>query len=117
ERLVGDAIGDRRQEFFLVSKVLPQNATRRGTVDACEGSLKRLRTDVIDLYLLHWRGSVPLAETLDGFSALMRAGKLRYWGVSNLDVEDMDELLPLSRDRNSAISTNQVLYNLTRRGI
>jgi diketogulonate reductase-like aldo/keto reductase len=87
EELVGEAITGRRDEVFLVSKVLPENATARGTVAACEKSLTRLGTDRLDLYLLHWRGSVPLAETLEGFAALKRAGKIRHWGVSNFDVD------------------------------
>ncbi|MCE3246758.1 MAG: oxidoreductase [Geminicoccaceae bacterium] len=115
EELVGEAIAGRRDEVFLVSKVLPENATRNGTVAACERSLERLRTDQIDLYLLHWRGPVPLAETLAGFEALIRAGKIRYWGVSNFDLADMMELRALRGGR--AAATDQVLYNLTRRGI
>jgi diketogulonate reductase-like aldo/keto reductase len=115
EKLVGEAIADRRDEVFLVSKVLPQNATRSGTVAACDRSLGRLRTERIDLYLLHWRGSVPLAETIDGFAALIRAGKIRHWGVSNFDVEDMRELRAV--EGGAAAATDQVLYNLTRRGI
>ncbi len=115
EELIAEAVGKRRDEIFLVSKVLPENATRRGTVQACERSLKRLRTDRIDLYLLHWRGSVPLAETLEAFETLMHAGKIIRWGVSNFDVDDMKELLDLPGG--DAVATNQVLYNLTRRGI
>jgi diketogulonate reductase-like aldo/keto reductase len=92
EQLVGDAIAGQRDEAFLVSKVLPQNATRRGAVAACERSLRRLRTDRLHLYSLHWRGSVPFAETLDVFTSLQRAGKIRHFGVSNLDVADMQEL-------------------------
>ena len=92
EKLVAEALGSRRSEIFLVSKVLPQHATRRGTVSACEASLKRLKTDRLDLYLLHWRGSVPLDETLEAFNTLQRDGKIRHWGVSNFDVDDMDEL-------------------------
>src|SRR5678815_1525804 len=92
EELIAEAVGKRRDEIFLVSKVLPENATRRGTAQACERSLKRLRTDRLDLYLLHWRGSVPLAETLEAFEALMKSGMIRRWGVSNFDVEDMEEL-------------------------
>jgi diketogulonate reductase-like aldo/keto reductase len=115
EEVVADAIAGRRDAVFLVSKVLPQNASRKGTVAACERSLKRLGTDVIDLYLLHWRGSVPLRETIDAFETLKQAGKIRHWGVSNFDTDDMDELFALPGGRNCA--TNQVLYNLTRRGI
>lgn len=115
EELVGEAIAGRRDGVFLVSKVLPSNATRRGTIAACERSLRRLGTDRLDLYLLHWRGSSPLAETLDGFAALADAGKIRRWGVSNLDVLDMEELVRLPGG--PAVQTDQVLYNLTRRGV
>jgi diketogulonate reductase-like aldo/keto reductase len=115
EELIGEAIADRRDEIFLVDKVLPEHATRIGTVAACERSLLRLGTDRIDLYLLHWRGNVPLAETLEGFADLERLGKIRYWGVSNFDVPDMEELVSLPGG--TAVATNQVLYNLTRRGI
>lgn len=115
EKLIGEAIAGRRDEVFLVSKVLPGNATRSGTVAACDRSLERLRTDQLDLYLLHWRGVVPLAETLEGFEALMRAGKIRYWGVSNFDVADMEELWRIRGGRD--VATDQVLYNLSRRGI
>lgn len=115
EELIGEAIAGRRERVFIVDKVLPQNATRKGTVDACEKSLRRLKTDRIDLYLLHWRGAVPLAKTLAGFDDLLRAGKIRSWGVSNFDVQDMEELAGLPGG--SAVATNQVLYNLTRRGI
>jgi len=115
EELVGEAIDKRRDEVFLVSKVLPHNASPRGTVAACEASLRRLRTDRIDLYLLHWRGAIPLEHTLKGFESLIAAGKIRSWGVSNFDVEDLEELASLPGGQASA--TNQVLYNLTRRGI
>jgi diketogulonate reductase-like aldo/keto reductase len=115
ERLVGEAIAGRRDEVFLVSKVLPENATQVGTVAACDRSMARLRTDQLDLYLLHWRGRVPLQETLEGFEALLRAGKIRYWGVSNFDVADMMELRSIRGGAEAA--TDQVLYNLTRRGI
>ncbi len=115
EEVVGQAIAGRRDEVFLVSKVYPHNATRQGTVAACERSLKRLGTDRLDLYLLHWRGAVPLAETLDAFAALKRAGKIRHYGVSNFDLGDMEELWSLAGGPETA--TNQVLYNLTRRGI
>jgi diketogulonate reductase-like aldo/keto reductase len=115
EALVGEAIAGRRDELFLISKVLPENATRPGTLAACEHSLQRLGTDRLDLYLLHWRGNVPLEETLDAFAALVDAGKIRYWGVSNFDVVDMIELRGLADGRNAA--TDQVLYNLTQRGI
>jgi diketogulonate reductase-like aldo/keto reductase len=115
EALIGEAIAGRRDEAFLVSKVLPSNASRRGTIAACEQSLRHLKTDRIDLYLLHWRGSIPLAETLQGFADLLAAGKIRYWGVSNLDLDDMQELTSLPGG--AAVATNQLLYNLTRRGI
>ena len=115
EELVGEAIEGRRDDVVLVSKVLPQNATRRGTVAACERSLQRLRTDRIDLYLLHWRESVPLRETLAGFRELVESGKIRYWGVSNFDLSDMEELLALPGGM--GVASDQVLYNLTRRGI
>ena len=115
EQLVGEAISGRRDEVFLVSKVLPHNATRRGTVAACEKSLKRLKTDRLDLYLLHWRGSVPFAETLGALTALQSAGKIRHYGVSNLDLADMQEWWPLAGG--AAIAANQLLYNLARRGI
>jgi aldehyde reductase len=115
EEVVGAAIAGRRDEVFLVSKVYPHNASRRGAIAACERSLKRLRTDRIDLYLLHWRGAHPLAETVQAFEALQRAGKIRHWGVSNLDLDDMRELW--SVPGGSACATNQLLYNLSRRGI
>lgn len=115
EKLVGEAIAGRRNEVFLVSKVLPSNASRAGTIAACENSLRRLGTDRIDLYLLHWRGRVPFAETIGAFEALQDAGKIRHWGVSNMDVDDTKEVL--NSAGGDAMSTNQVLYNLTRRGI
>jgi diketogulonate reductase-like aldo/keto reductase len=115
EEVIGEALGGRRADAFIVSKVLPHHATQRGTVAACEESLRRLGTDYLDLYLLHWPGAVPLDETLDGFDALLRAGKIRHWGVSNFDVADMEELLALAGGQ--AVAANQVLYNLTRRGI
>jgi diketogulonate reductase-like aldo/keto reductase len=115
EELVGRALAARRSEAFLVTKVLPQHATLRGTIAACEGSLRRLGTERIDLYLLHWRGVVPLAETLEAFEYLQGAGKIRYWGVSNFDVTDMEELLRLPGGQN--VTTDQVLYNVARRGI
>jgi diketogulonate reductase-like aldo/keto reductase len=115
EVLVGEAIDGRRSEVFLVSKVLPQNATARGTVAACERSLGRLRTNYLDLYLLHWRGNVPLKATLEAFAVLIAAGKIRHWGVSNFDVDDMNDLWDTPGGR--TVGTDQVLYNLTRRGI
>lgn len=113
EALVGEAISGRRDEIFLVSKVYPHNASREGAAAACERSLLRLRTDRIDLYLLHWRGDVPLAETVEAFLALQRQGKIRYFGVSNFDLGDMRDLWELPGAR--AVATDQVLYNLTRR--
>lgn len=114
EQLVAEAITGRRDEVFIVSKVLPNNASRRGTLAACERSLKHLNTDRIDLYLLHWRGSVPFAETLEALTALQHAGKIRHYGVSNLDIAEMQEWW---RAGGEATATNQLLYNLTRRGI
>jgi diketogulonate reductase-like aldo/keto reductase len=113
ERLLGEALAEIRDQVFLVSKVYPQNAGRGRIAKACEDSLKRLGTDHLDLYLLHWRGSVPLAETVEGMEALMRAGKIRRWGVSNLDTGDMQELL---RQGGGACAANQILYNVTERG-
>jgi len=115
ESLVGEAITGRRDEVFLVTKVLPHNASRAGTIAACEASLRRLGTDRIDLYLLHWRGSHPLAETLEAFERLQRDGKIVHWGVSNFDTDDMAELAALSGGE--AVTANQVRYNLSRRGI
>lgn len=115
EQLVGEAIAGRRNEVFLVSKVLPSNASKQGTIKACERSLERLGTDHLDLYLLHWRGGTPLRETIEAFEELISAGKIRHWGVSNFDVSDMEELTALRGGL--AGQTNQVLYNLTRRGI
>ena len=115
EEVVSEAIEHRRDEVFLVSKVLPSNASRRGTALACERSLKRLKCETIDLYLLHWRGGYPLEETIAGFEDLIRAGKIRHWGVSNFDTADMEELLAI--DGGKAVAANQVLYNLTRRGV
>ncbi len=115
EALVGEALGGRRDEAFLVSKVYPHNATRRGAVAACERSLRRLKTDRLDLYLLHWRGGVPLAETMEAFTSLQQAGKIRHYGVSNLDIDDMGALWSIPGGR--AVQTDQVLYNPARRGI
>jgi len=115
EEVVAEAIEGRRDEVFIVSKVLPENSTRSGTIAACERSLKRLRTDRIDLYLLHWRGRPPLEETLAAFAALLDKGAIRSWGASNFDIDDMKELVAL--DGGTACATNQVLYNLRRRGI
>ncbi|MFP5404779.1 MAG: aldo/keto reductase [Gammaproteobacteria bacterium] len=115
EELVGEAIAGRRDEVFVVSKVYPHNASRAGVAAACERSLRRLRTDRIDLYLLHWRGQVPFAETVEAFETLQQAGKIRHWGVSNLDRADMEELWAVPGG--SAAATDQLLYNLGRRGI
>lgn len=115
EALIGKAIEGRREQTFIVDKVLPHNASRKRMVEACENSLRRLNTDRIDLYLLHWRGGVPLADTLAGFDDLLGAGKIRYWGVSNFDVPDMEQLIRLSGG--DAVTSNQVLYNLSRRGV
>ena len=115
EEVVAEAIKGRRREVFIVSKVYPHNASRAGVLTACERSLKRLKCDRIDLYLLHWRGGIPLAETLAGFEELKAAGKIRYFGVSNFDTADMKELQALPGGRDAA--TNQVLYNLKHRGI
>jgi len=115
EELAGEAIRGRRDGVFLVSKVLPSNASRERTIRACEASLSRLATDRIDLYLLHWRGGVPLAETVAGFEVLREAGKIRHWGVSNFDAGDMHELAGIEGGAN--VQANQVLYNLSSRGI
>lgn len=115
EELVGEAITGRRDEAFIVSKVYPHNATRKGTQAACERSLKRLRTDRIDLYLLHWRGEVALEETMEAFTTLLRTGKIRHFGVSNFDTADMQDWWAIEAGR--AVATNQVLYNLGRRGV
>ncbi len=113
ERLVGEALRGLREQVFLVSKAYPQNASRSRLPQACEASLKRLGTDRLDLYLLHWRGRVPLAETVEAMEKLVAAGKIRRWGVSNLDTDDMQELMAAG---GAACATNQLLYNLTRRG-
>lgn len=115
ETLVGEAIHGMRERVFLVSKVLPANASRKGVVRACEASLKRLGTDYLDLYLLHWAGSHPLEGTLRGFEALVGAGKIRRWGVSNFDCGEMKTTLRMAGG--AACAANQVLYNLARRGI
>jgi diketogulonate reductase-like aldo/keto reductase len=115
EEVVAEAVAGRRDECFIVSKVLAENSTKAGTIAACERSLKRLKTDRIDLYLLHWRGRPKLEETLAGFEALLASGAIRSWGVSNFDVDDMEELVAL--EGGAACASNQVLYNLRRRGI
>ena len=113
ETLICEAVGSLRDQLFLVSKAYPQNASRSRLAGACEASLKRLGTDRLDLYLLHWRGSVPLAETIEAMEALKSAGKIRHWGVSNLDTDDMGELVAAGGD---GCVTDQILYNLVRRG-
>jgi len=115
EAVVGKAIAGLRDDVFLVSKVYPFNASATGTIEACERSLKRLGVDHLDLYLLHWRGSHPLEETVAAFERLKRAGKIRDWGVSNFDTDYMEELFEVENGRNCAV--NQVLYNLSRRGV
>jgi diketogulonate reductase-like aldo/keto reductase len=115
ETMIAEAIAGRRDEVFLVSKVLPGNASRRGTLAACEKSLARLRTDRLDCYLLHWRGAVPLEETIAAFDSLLRAGKILSWGVSNFDVADLDEVAAIAGAGHPAC--NQVLYHLTERAI
>lgn len=114
EEVVGEAIAGRRDAVFLVSKVYPHNASRRGVAAACARSLQRLGTDRIDLYLLHWRGNYPLAETVEGFERLKEAGQIRHWGVSNLDTADLEALWRVNLGQNCA--TDQILYNITRRG-
>ena len=113
EALLGEALAGLRDQVFLVSKAYPQNAGRGRLERACEASLRRLQTDHLDLYLLHWRGSIPLAETVEGMEALIAAGKIRRWGVSNLDSSDMDELLHAGGEH---CATDQILYNITERG-
>jgi diketogulonate reductase-like aldo/keto reductase len=115
ELVIADAIAGKRDGLFLVSKVLPSNASRRGTITACERSLKRLKTDHLDCYLLHWRGSYPLEDTVAAFEELIVAGKIRSWGVSNFDTDDLDELLSVSGK--GKIACNQVLYHLQERAI
>lgn len=115
EPLVAEAIAGRRDEAFLVSKVLPSNASKDRTIAACERSLKRLRTDRLDCYLLHWRGGTPLAETIGAFERLVEQGKILSWGVSNFDVDDLDEALAIAGE--GRIACNQVLYHLEERAI
>lgn len=115
ELLIAEAISGRRDEVFLVSKVLPQNASTTGVIEACERSLSRLRTDRLDCYLLHWRGRIPLRETFAGFEQLVRSGKILSFGVSNFDVSDLDEALHIVGP--GRIACNQVLYNLEERAI
>ena len=115
EQLVAKAIAGQRDKVFVVSKVLPQNASRLGTIKACEASLKRLKTDVLDLYLLHWRGSYRLSDTFAAFEELRAAGKIRRYGVSNFDVDDLDELNKLPG--RPVCAANQVMYNLSDRGV
>lgn len=115
EELIADAIGGRREEVFLVSKVLPQHASRGGTIAACNGSLARLKTDWLDCYLLHWRGQYPLEETIAAFEQLQHAGKIRSWGVSNFDVPDLEEAVAIAGE--GRLACNQVLYHLQERAI
>ena len=115
EEIVGEAIDGRRDEIFLVSKVLPENASRRGTIAACERSLTRLKTDHLDCYLLHWRGRYPLKDTIEAFEQLQKDGKIRSWGVSNFDVADLEEAWKIAR--HSRPVCNQVLYHLQERAI
>lgn len=115
ELVIADAIAGRRDEVFLVSKVLPSNASRRGTITACERSLKRLKTDRLDCYLLHWRGSYSLEDTVVAFEELVKTGKIKSWGVSNFDAEDLDEILAVAGE--GGIACNQVLYHLKERAI
>ena len=116
EKVIGEAIASCRSKVFLVSKVYPHNASKQGAIAACERSLQRLKTDYLDLYLLHWRGSIPLSETLSAFQQLKQAGKIRDFGVSNFDVDDMEEWVSLEGGQ-SQVAVDQVLYNLSRRGI
>ncbi|MCP3459013.1 aldo/keto reductase [Bradyrhizobium sp. CCGUVB23] len=115
ELVIADAIASRRDEVFLVSKVLPSNASRRGTITACERSLKRLKTDRLDCYLLHWRGSYALEDTVAAFEELVKAGKIKSWGVSNFDADDLDDILDVAGE--GKIACNQVLYHLKERAI
>jgi diketogulonate reductase-like aldo/keto reductase len=115
ELVIAEAIVGKRDGLFLVSKVLPSNASRKGTIAACERSLKRLKTDYLDCYLLHWRGSYPLVDTVAAFEELVRAGKIRSWGVSNFDADDLDEMLKVAGE--GKIACNQVLYHLKERAI
>ena len=115
EEMLAEALAGRRDDVFLVSKVYPHNASRKGAIAACERSLKRLKTDTLDLYLLHWRGSVPLGETVEAFETLRKDGKIRQWGVSNFDTGDMQELAGVHSGGNCA--SNQVLYHLDSRGV
>src|SRR5579872_3230234 len=115
ELVIAEAIVGRRDETYLISKVLPSNASRRGTIAACERSLTRLKTDHLDCYLLHWRGNTPLSETVAALEQLVSAGKIRSWGVSNFDADDLDELLDVAGE--GKIACNQVLYHLQERAI
>jgi diketogulonate reductase-like aldo/keto reductase len=115
EELVAQVVAGKRDKVYLVSKVLPQNAGRDDTIAACEESLKRLKTDYLDMYLLHWRGSVPLDETLEAFTTLRDRGSIRHYGVSNFDVDDLEEARALKGG--AGVATNQILYNLEQRGV
>ena len=124
EAIISKAVTTARERLFVVSKVYPHNASRKGTIEACERSLKRLRMDYLDCYLLHWPGEHPIAETVDAFESLKAQGKIRAWGVSNFDVADMEELVAVKGGTSGAaralgtnVATNQVLYNLSRRGV
>ena len=124
ETLIGQAVAGVREGLFIVSKVYPHNASKKGAIAACERSLKRLRTDYLDCYLLHWPGEHPMAETVDAFETLKAQGRIRAWGVSNFDVADMQELVAVTGGTSGAVralgnnvATNQVLYNLSRRGV
>ncbi|OUJ12380.1 aldo/keto reductase [Acetobacter sp. DsW_063] len=115
EDLVGEAIRGRRSDVYLVTKVLPSNASKRGVAQSCRASLEQLRTDYIDLYLLHWRSSIPLNETIEGFERLREEGLIRDWGVSNFDIDDMGELFGV--DQGEKCVSNQILYSLDHRGV
>ncbi len=115
EEIVGEAVAGRRDQVFIVSKLYPHNASATGTIEACERTLKRLKSDRVDLYLLHWRGTIPLEETVEAFERLKRDGKIRHWGVSNFDVGDIEELVGLGAG--PACAANQVLYHLAERGV
>ena len=115
EEIVAEAIAGRRDEIFLVSKVMPSNASKKGTIQACERSLKRLKTDRLDVYLLHWPGSHPLEDTIAAFEELVSSGKIRYWGVSNFDTDELDRALAIAGPKR--IACNQVLYHLGERAI
>lgn len=114
ETLVGEAIREIREKVFLISKVLPSHAHKQGTIKACENSLKRLGTDYLDLYLLHWQGPYPFEETVEAMLELQKSGKINSWGISNMDVAEMEAFFRISGG--STCAANEILYNLTRRG-